>query len=468
MDDRSARARRALERFGAPSLFVLASFVVYGRSLAYPFVLDDRMAIVDNDFLKSARNPLAFLVSDYSRGTTYGPGYFRPLMMISFWLQGSLLGWSPGPFHAVNIVLHGLAAWALFLAARSIGASPAGAFFGGSLFLAFPPAQEPVGSIVGRCDLLAALLFLLGWRSQIAWETGAGSAGAPPRTARTVVSLFCLGLGAMLGKESAAIFPVVVALTPVALPAPQWRPRLRGRIAIGAAAALALAVYLALRGVATGGMALAPEALAGSQNPVGRLPQPQRTYAALYGTGRLLLALFTPARLRAPLDLTPSRPLPLGGPLDPNVALPAAALALLAVAPLVLIGRRSRLALPAALLFAGLLPGSNLIVVTSSFIGERFLYLPFAGLALAAALGWDAVAARLRRSPDSVAVAGLCAAALVVDRPPLAGSPPRLHDRLEPPGHRGAGARRPARSAPRLRGFARDRAGQLRRPVAPG
>ena len=79
-----------------------------------------------------------------------------------------------------------------------------------------------------------------------------------------------------------------------------------------------------------------------------------------------------------------------------------------------LIGRRSRLALPAALLFTGLLPGSNLIVVTSSFIGERFLYLPFAGLALAAALGWDAVAARLRRSPDSVAVAGLCAAALVV------------------------------------------------------
>src|SRR2546425_2328576 len=274
MDDRSARARRALERFGAPSLFVLASFVVYGRSLAYPFVLDDRMAIVDNDFLKSARNPLAFLVSDYSRGTTHGPGYFRPLMMISFWLQGSLLGWSPGPFHAVNIVRLGRAAGALFLAARSIGASPAGAFFGGSLFLAFPPAQEPVGSIVGRCDLLAALLFLLGWRSQIAWETGAGSAGAPPRTARTVVSLFCLGLGAMLGKESAAIFPVVVALTPVALPAPQWRPRLRGRIAIGAAAALALAVYLALRGVATGGMALAPEALAGSQNPVGRLPPP--------------------------------------------------------------------------------------------------------------------------------------------------------------------------------------------------
>src|SRR2546428_1219056 len=128
MDDRSARARRALERFGAPSLFVLASFVVYGRSLAYPFVLDDRMAIVDNGFLKSARQPFVFLISDYSRGTSFGPGYFRPLMMASLWLQGSLFGWTPGPFHAVNLLLHGLAGWALFLAAPALGASAAGSF----------------------------------------------------------------------------------------------------------------------------------------------------------------------------------------------------------------------------------------------------------------------------------------------------------------------------------------------------
>src|SRR2546427_7058519 len=148
MDDGASSRPRALERFGVPLLLVVASLVVYGRTLAYPFVLDDRMAIVDNGFLKSARQPFVFLISDYSRGTSFGPGYFRPLMMASFWLQGSLFGWTPGPFHAVNLLLHGLAGWALFLAARTLGASAAGSFFGGLLFVVFPPAQESVGSVV--------------------------------------------------------------------------------------------------------------------------------------------------------------------------------------------------------------------------------------------------------------------------------------------------------------------------------
>ncbi|HYS78261.1 MAG TPA: hypothetical protein VEO94_05440, partial [Candidatus Dormibacteraeota bacterium] len=148
MHDPSASRRRALDRFGVPLLLVLVSFVVYGRTLAYPFVLDDRLAIVDNGLLKSARQPFVFLVSDYSRGTSFGPGYFRPLMMASFWLQGCLSGWSAGPFHAVNVLLHGLTGWALFLAARALGASAAGSFFGGLLFVVFPPAQESAGSVV--------------------------------------------------------------------------------------------------------------------------------------------------------------------------------------------------------------------------------------------------------------------------------------------------------------------------------
>jgi len=412
MDDRSSSRPRALERFGVPLLLVVASLVVYERTLAYPFVLDDRMAIVDNGFLKSARQPFVFLISDYSRGTSFGPGYFRPLMMASLWLQGSLFGWTPGPFHAVNLLLHGLAGWALFLAARALGASAAGSFFGGLLFVVFPPAQESVGSVVGRCDVLAALFLLLGWRAQIAWERGPSSNGPPRRASRAAVTVVLLGFAAMLGKESGAVFPALVALTPLALPAFRWRDRLPGRIAIGAAAAMALVAYLALRFWAVGGLSLAPEALAHSQNPVTRLPQPQRTYAALYGTGRLLLALLTPARLRATLDLGAPGPFPLGGPLDPNVALPAAALALLAVAPLALIRRRSPLALPAALLVLGLLPGTNLVVTASVFVGERFLYLPFAGVALAAAIGWDAASARWRGSAPALAAVRLCAAGL--------------------------------------------------------
>src|SRR5437867_10967524 len=110
-------------------------------------------------------------------------------MMAAFWLQGGLFGWSPGPFHAVNIVLHGLAAWALLLTARALGASGAGAWFGGLLFLVFPPAQESVGSVVGRCDVLALLLVLLRWRSQLLWAGGTGGDGPAPGATRAAFSV---------------------------------------------------------------------------------------------------------------------------------------------------------------------------------------------------------------------------------------------------------------------------------------
>jgi len=53
------------------------------------------------------------------------------------------------------------------------------------------------------------------------------------------------------------------------------------------------------------------------------------------------------------------------------------------------------------------------------------------------------------------------------DRPPLGRRLPRLDHWLEPPGHRGARARRPGRGPPQLRGLAGDRSGQRGGPVAP-
>src|SRR5436309_694396 len=81
------------------------------------------------------------------------------------------------------------------------------------LFLVFPPAQGSVGSVVGRCDVLALLFVLLGWRSQILWERGTGGDGPAPGATRAAFSVGLLGLVAMLGKESGAIFPALVVLT---------------------------------------------------------------------------------------------------------------------------------------------------------------------------------------------------------------------------------------------------------------
>src|SRR5260221_8376017 len=197
----------ARKRIAALLLLTIASLLIYGRTMSYPFVLDDPVVIVHNDFLRSPGNFPLLLVSDYERGTSVAPGYFRPLMMITFAMQGILFGWDPGPFHLINVLLHGLTAWALYLAACDVGCGAAGAFVGALLFTVFPPGQEAVASVVGRCDILAALFYLLGWRAQVLWQRGSIT------TVRACASVFSFGLLAMLGKESGVVYAGATCLT---------------------------------------------------------------------------------------------------------------------------------------------------------------------------------------------------------------------------------------------------------------
>jgi tetratricopeptide (TPR) repeat protein len=396
-------------QIGALVACLLVSLIVHGRSIAFPFVLDDRLAIAGNTFLKSPQNPLLFFISDYSRGATLGPGYFRPLMMFSFWAQGVIAGWGPAPFHLVNILLHACTAWALFLAARALGCGGAAALFGALLFDVYPPNHEPVAWIVGRCDILATLFYLLGWRLVLA------------RAGRLAFGVFVFGLLAMLGKENAATYVAMVPLTALFF----WSARgsraqsgSRTATLAGAAAVLAFVIYLALRAVAIGGFAPQSHEFTAGMNPLVRLEQPQRTLAALYMTGRLMLALVWPARLSAALDFGQGHPFPISGPLDPNVALPAAALLALLLAAVFLWRRRSRFALPLVFVLLNLLPVSNLAVVAAAFISERFLYLPAAGIALAAAVAWETAARRIAAHPGAArtgaARAGVAAAAALL------------------------------------------------------
>ncbi len=408
------RASTGQARLLVPVGLLLASLAVYGRTLTYPFVLDDSSVIVNNSFLQALRNPLVLFVSDYSRGTGFGPGYFRPLMMFTFWLQGGLLGWTPGHLHLVNILLHAATAWALYLTARALDCGSQGALFGALLFLVFPPGHESVGSIVGRCDILATLFFLLGCRALFLWR--AGTVGL----ARTCAAVFGLGLLAMLGKENAATYPVAIGATAGFFHLgrrhqgrEQPAVHLKESLAIGGSAFVALLVYLTLRFIAVGGIAMPAQSLQQSPNPVVALAQPERTYAALYGTGRMLLTILWPTPMSAPRDFAPGHPFPLSGLFDPGVAVPAAVLLLLAAGLTRLFLKGRVLALPVFLFLLNLVPVSNLVVLAATFIAERFLYLPFSGAAIAAALGWDFASARLVERPQRWAAMVLLVVALL-------------------------------------------------------
>ena len=339
----------------------LLGAALYLHTLRFGFVFDDQHLIANNAFLREPWSPLLAFAHDFWHGTRFGAVYYRPIVNASFALNGRLLGWGPAGFHLVNVILHALNAALVLALARRLGAPLAAALLAGCLFAVHPVAAWPVASIVARVDLLPVLFVLLAW---IACESG-----------RPIV-MGLLFLAALLSKESAVAFLVVPLLG------------LRGggphrRLAVACAGG-GLAVYLVARHAA--GVPLIPglAAIDPITNPLAFLPPAARFRSALALSGRYLLYLVLPIRFSDGGDYLPGGAPP--GLLRPDLLL--AALVLIGIAVLLarLWWRGERLAAPFAFGLGAFLPSSNLLVPIGSLYAQNFLYLPLAGLCLAAGL----------------------------------------------------------------------------------
>ena len=94
-----------------PYAFVaLVAAALYLQTLRFDYVFDDKPLIVQNAFLKEPWSPLRAFHHEFWYGTAF-VGYYRPLVIASFALNGRILGWGPGWFHLVNVLLRQLYQW---------------------------------------------------------------------------------------------------------------------------------------------------------------------------------------------------------------------------------------------------------------------------------------------------------------------------------------------------------------------
>ncbi len=315
-------------------------------------------------------------------------GIWHPLTLASFALEWHWLGPEPWHFHAVSVLLHGLAS---ALASRWVLAlhpgRPALALCAGAIFALHPLHVESVAWISARKDLLSTVLYLA---ALLAYERS--QARGRERFPGLCFALFAL---ALLAK------PMAVSLPLVLLAVDHWRGRRDAwRCVLAKLPFLLLALAVGLRSVVT--QAPAPDesfeiyrhswlerlGLAGEAVVfyTSKLVWPARQ-SVYYdqaqlelGTTDWLLALATGAALLAPALRAPGRA---------NGARLALLFYLLALAPVL-----------------KLLPfGGN------SAVNDRYTYLPSLGLFLGAAFAFDA--ARLRRGPGAALgwslLAALCA-----------------------------------------------------------
>ncbi len=345
----------------AYALVVLAALLAHLRSVTCGFVYDDPYAILGNPVVQGAFDPGLLLARDFwGLAPGEGVGTWRPLPVLTLWLDWHAGGGAPWLFHATNVLLHALASLALALAARSPLA--------GVIFAALAGSSEAVDGIVGRADVMAAGLCFLAWKLSRRSAWGAAAAF----------------LGALLCKESAIVFPVWLLLVE--------KPR-RGHLALAAAAGL----YAALR-AATFGLVSEDVLRSVNNNPLLGEPLGTRVMTSLE-----LLALAA-RRILVPVELAPdysfAEILPATG------VSPVGALVLIAAAAGALLLRRQAplAARGLAIFLVTWLAVSNIVAPLPAIFAERLLYLPAAGAAMAMAAGLDALAGRSRLAAIGLAV----------------------------------------------------------------
>lgn len=379
-------------RTGLLLLLVAVAVGCYLNSLSGALIYDDLNAIV--------RNPA---VTDLdvrrivSTGSWFAPnGYmdvYRPVTTATLAANYALHGTAPLGYHVVNVLLHAAVCVVLVVALSRVTGEATLALLAGFLFAAHPVHTEAIASVVGRAELLAAVLALLSWWIVVAWR------GVPAR----VVAAMVLFAGVLAKENAVTIVAVAVAADVI-----YRRPLDFG--AYGALALGALAAIL-LRTAVMGSVAPLPLRL---DNVLATAPLAVRCYTAVAVIAAYARLLVWPLHLSA--DYSYPQVELATTPADPRVL--AGAAVIVAAATLAVWGWYRQRTVCFAIAFAALTFSivSNLVVLIGTVMGERLLYLPSAGFCLLLAVGIATIGRGTRGTAVLTAIVVALYAARTVER----------------------------------------------------
>ena len=400
----ASERKRDLGLFWVPFLL---GILAYLRTLRSGWVWDDIVYIVQNP----AIHQLDGLSLTLRKGFGWVPGYneaanstllyYRPVVVAANALQWILSNGQAWAFHLGNVLAHALTAAVLGVLASALGMSRRTALFVASVFAIHPANAEAVAWISARTDLFAACFGLISllviMRAGNAANLGPASAPGSARAPGVITGLLAgLALFLAMGSKESAIPSIV----PAALLLTWCLPR-RGALGVGAALIGASALYFGLRVLSLAGHAFG----AGGRHEHAELGTRLLQSGALYliHLGRFVFPW--PSSTEPPPPVTAehlSIPLAVVG-----LVLLIGSLALTAwTIRAALVKREPRMMAQAVglLVFLGALVPVLQWVPTGDLYGERFLYLPAAGLLIAIGVAIDGWVSKGVRAPILLAI----------------------------------------------------------------
>lgn len=368
----------ALVRRRPAASAALVAALAFLNTLPNEPVLDDGWAVLDNPLVRSFDLAQTFR-AEYGAGGATVAGVYRPVATLTWALQYAVHGRMPAGYHLVNVLLHAAATALVVLLARRVVAAvaperaAASALGAGLLFAVHPAHVEAVAPLVARADLLAAVAGL-----------GALLLALSPRPAWRWPAAFALLAAGVLGKETAAVVPVLYLLVAVTVPAAaglEPRPGLPGSRWTRPLQAGAVAAFLALAVLVT--LLLRPRlGIPVEARWFGAQPPSVVWNTMTRALAEYLRILVAPASLST--DFGYAARIPFTYRFGLESALATAAWGAVLAVGVASVRRRPLVALGILWVFAGLSPVLN-VLPTGVLMAERLLYLASVGPCILAA-----------------------------------------------------------------------------------
>lgn len=178
-------------------MLIAATLATHSPAMRAGYIWDDNTALHDNPMIAAANGLYRFWF-------TTEPADYWPLSATTLWLEWRIWGDNPTPYHVTNIVIHALAAVALWRVLLRLHMGSLAAFLGGLLFAVHPVTVASTAWIAERKNVLSMLLYLLAILAYLRFEDEGRR--------RWYILALLAGAGALLAKTSVVALPVILLL----------------------------------------------------------------------------------------------------------------------------------------------------------------------------------------------------------------------------------------------------------------
>ena len=190
-------------------IFLAAAGIIFSSSLSYPFVWDDTEVVENNHYLRRAGGwGLFFRPEFWTEMLPISRADYRPVQMLALKIISRGAGGSPFLFRLLNILLHLVVSFLVWLLGRRIFPRSLVPLLAAALFAFHPIHVEVAVNIRNIAELLAAGLML----AALLVFT---SDREPTLTIPVSAAIF---LTALLCKESALLFPLILTAFVLCVP----------------------------------------------------------------------------------------------------------------------------------------------------------------------------------------------------------------------------------------------------------